>query len=315
LLYWKLGKKQGPQDKFHVLNKGETLIALSKLYHCKVEEIMTWNGIREMRQCYPGMKLLVHKGDPDKPTEAEAFAIDQERRRLELAEFTANKFKKDPSLDSTIPTYDRVKRLATDIDPHSMSNRMFGRAKRDNELFPDTQDPNMDHHSLAARMHHRDHEEEHGSSALRPRYFIMEDNEDEWGNIADNLVRTMIDMFVEYDCYDIIIEQRSQLREKASVIGRIHTYESSGYKVIKPTEKKYATFSAKVQRNWEIHRGPSNAEDMAVEDQDAPLPAITMGEPAEIAAIEDEEQERDGGSKQAGQGGAKSEGSVNLPAI
>ena len=45
----------------------------------------------------------------------------------------------------------------------------------------------------------------------------MEDNEDEWGNIADNLVRTMIDMFVEYDCYDIIIEQRSQLREKASV--------------------------------------------------------------------------------------------------
>ena len=285
LLYWRLGAKQGPQDKYHMLNKGETLIALAKLYHCKVEEMMRWNGIREMRQCYPGMKLLVHKGDPDVPTEAEAFAIEQERRRLELAEFTVNKFKKDPTLDSTVPTYDRVKRLATDIDPHSMSNRMFGRAKRENELFPDTQDPNMDHHSLAARMHHRDLEVEHGSTALRPRYFIMEDNEDEWGHIADTLVRTMIDMFVEYDCYDLIIEQRSQLREKASVIGRIHSFEEGGYQVAKPTERKWGTYSKKVQRHWEHVRSSSNTEDMANEDADAQLPAITQAGEGEGGAM------------------------------
>lgn len=286
LLYWKLGKKQGPQDKFHMLNKGETLIALAKLYHCKVDELMKWNGIREVRQCYPGMKLLVHKGDPDVPTEAEAFAMEQERRRLELADFTAKKFKKDPAFQSTMPHYDRVKRLATDIDPHSMSNRMFGRARRENELFPDTQDPNQDHHSLAARMHQRDHEAEHGSSALKPRYFIMEDNIDEWGDVADQLGRAMLELFVEYDCYDIVLEERSKLREKASVIGRIHTFEEGGYKTIKPTEKQWSKFSKKSQQHWERYRHVSNAEDMEEEDADAKLPMLL---PPGAASIEEAE--------------------------
>ncbi len=52
--YWQWGKKSGPTDKYHVLDKGETLLAVSKLHGLTLEELMRWNGVTEMKQTYTG---------------------------------------------------------------------------------------------------------------------------------------------------------------------------------------------------------------------------------------------------------------------
>merc|ERR1711871_1891982 len=84
LRFWQWGKKVLPRDKYHVLDAGQTMMAVSKLYpETTMTELMKWNGIKEARQVFPGMKLIVKKGDPSEPTEAEAAEAERERRRIQ----------------------------------------------------------------------------------------------------------------------------------------------------------------------------------------------------------------------------------------
>ena len=72
--------------------------------------------------------------------------------------------------------YDRVNRLATDLDLHSLGNRMFLEDKKKNELFPDAFDPNVDMKSLGSRLK----KEDPGSADLREdpvEVFIAAGNE------------------------------------------------------------------------------------------------------------------------------------------
>ena len=69
----------------HVLDKGETLLSVAKRYSIKVEEVMRWNGITDVRQCFAGMNLIVRKADPDAPTDAEKLLL-QKEKRLEMQE-------------------------------------------------------------------------------------------------------------------------------------------------------------------------------------------------------------------------------------
>ena len=167
--------------------------------------------------------------------------------------------------------YERVERLATDIDFHSLGNRMFGKEKRENELFPDQFDPDKDPFNLAARIT-RDITIEHESTALRPRYFIADDNIEEWGPVADQLMLAMLEMFVEYDTYDVVAEMRSRHRSKISVIGRIHQYEEQGQKEPPvPTEKEITRYSKKAQRHFHTLRVLTECDEMARQDVDASM--------------------------------------------
>merc|ERR1711871_1643281 len=225
LRYWQWGSKMaGPSDKVHVLDPTESLVQGSKRYDLTVPELMKWNGITEMKQVYPGMKLIVQKGNPGEPTEAEAIVIENERRRKEMQTFTERRLRK---MDlGQAKKYDRVHRMAMDLDPHSLGNRMYAEDKKKRELFVDKIDVNRDNYNLAARLNPIDQSHLDGKA---PRYFFSTANEDEWGIIADYLAQSMLDMLIEYESYDVVKEQKRMLRNTESVIGRINRYEKNGY--------------------------------------------------------------------------------------
>jgi hypothetical protein len=145
-------------------------------------------------------------------------------------------------------------------------------------------------------MHHRDNMAEHGVSALAPRYFITEDNEDEWGDVADALGKIMMDMFAEYESYEVLEEVRGTMRGSRSLIGRIHTYEASDQLSPIPTEKAVKTYSRRAQKQWEHMRGKINMDAMGAEDKDAPDQLLLMAPPPIILSntiIEGEPGEED----------------------
>ena len=231
LRYWQWGKKVLPQDKFHVLDAGQTLMAVSKLYpETSMQELMTWNGIKEARQVFPGMKLIVKKGDPSELTEAEKAEEERERRRQATTAIMSKRTQDSGMLKSSIAKYDRVHRIATDEDQgrKSLGNRMFHGAKREQELFPDKIDLNANPHALSHRLL-RDFEAER-RSALVPRpvgvYFMNKENEEEWGAVADTVCAAMISMFIEYESYEMVMEAKRTLRSTTSLIGRIHAFEA-----------------------------------------------------------------------------------------
>ena len=208
-----------------MLNDSETLIQVARRYDVAINDLMLWNGVKSMKQCYSGMKLIVQKGNPSEPSDAEAKVIEKERRRKEMQSFTERKLKK-MDMGKSIKPYDRVHRLATDIDLHSLGNRMYRNDKLKRDLFHDSVDINTDPHSLASRMHKVDVEH---ADAKASRYFFSEANEDEWGMISDLLAQSMLEIMVEFESYDLVKEQKSKLRDAVSVIGRIHKYEEDGY--------------------------------------------------------------------------------------
>lgn len=237
--YWQWGKKADTSDKYHVFDKGETLVGVGKLYGLDIDTLMLWNGIQETKQCYVGMKLLVRKGDPDVMTDAEKAAAAREKRRLATMNLIDQKLKKTKvSLLGGEHTmqYDRVHKLATDIDFYSLGNRLFGREKRQNELFPDAVDINSNSNSLASRINRANAisgQENYGidfhhdpkASKLKPRYFINADNEEEWGEVSDSLGVTMLAMMIEYTAYEVVMEQKRMLRSNQSVVGRTNAYQ------------------------------------------------------------------------------------------
>ena len=225
LRYWQWGKKTLPQDKFHVLNSGESLVTVSKMYPgTSVDELMVWNGIKEARQIYNGMKLIVKKGDPGALTEAEKVAMERERRRLAQAGGMASRVKEKGSLPSSMAKYDRVHRIATDMDYHSLGNRMFKQAKADRELFPDKIDLNANPLALSQRMLNDTTKRE--APTPKGRYFMNKENEEEWGPVSDKVAGAMVELLVEFISYEMVVENKRQLRSTESVIGRIHAYEA-----------------------------------------------------------------------------------------
>ena len=228
LYYWQWGKKEdGPPDKYHVLDKGQNLVQVSKLYNVDVPLIMKWNGILEMRMCVPGMKLLVGKGDPTKLTPAEELAVERERRRqvgLAYSKKTMKNVRKDRGSSLDIE-YDRVYRKATDLDQHSLGNRLFGKEKETAELFPDSVNVSVDPNSLGSRLVRNGKEKLSLHARTRGQAnntFITDDNEEEWGPVADSLAIAMFDMLVEYEIYDVLLEAKRVNRDPQSVLGRLY---------------------------------------------------------------------------------------------
>jgi WD40 repeat protein len=225
LRYWEWGKKVGAQDKHHILDKGQSLVAVSKLHSVPVESIMKWNGLLEVRQCFAGMKLIVRKGDPDHLTQGEKMSLARERRRDASLAKTDQRIGEGSA--SKPPKRSRVERFATDHNLTSMANRLSKQTKKDCELFPDQQDTAKDVFSLNGRMNtHLSSIDKFGGGKLRP---IMEDyhmgplNEAQWGPVADSLVTAMLFIICEYEAYDLAKEVLDIPRDKFSMKGRMHT--------------------------------------------------------------------------------------------
>ena len=231
LRYWQWGGKSGPQDKVYVLDTDETLIQVARKFTLAVSDLMKWNGITEMKQCYPGMKLIVQKGNPSEPTEAEVKVLEKERRRKEAQSFSERRLKNANLGQSN--KYDRVHRLAMDLDAYSLGNRMYSQDKHRRDLFHDSVDINRDNYSLASRFHPVSQSHLDGKA---PRFFFSEANEDEWGMVSDLLAQSMLDMLIEYEAYDLVKEQKRMLRNTESVVGRINKYEAAGFPVLDPAQ-------------------------------------------------------------------------------
>ena len=236
--YWQWGARVLPKDKFHLLDKGQSLSAVCKLYSLSLEELLRWNGITDMRNTYVGMKLIVRKGDPSRLTDAEKLAEQKETKRLLEAAAAANRLaRRDKAVGSGLEKtgeglgrYDRVHKLATDIDFFSLGNRMFRNEKRQTELFPDRGDPNRNPHALSVRLQ-RDPakqllsspEGSRGSGGGVGRFYLSADNEEEWRDGAEQLALSMLSLLVEYEAYSLVLEQKKALSSsgaRASLVSR-----------------------------------------------------------------------------------------------
>mgnify|MGYP003385211319 FL=1 len=228
LKYWQWGKQAGPQAKYHVINKAETLVMVSKLHGVSVEDLMKWNGIYGMQAIYPGMKIIVKKGDPNVLTDAEKMAEERDRRKQAGMSYTSKKLKTSVAGKvHQLTQYNRVQKVATDMDKHSLSNRLFGRSKHAQDLIPDLEDINRNKMSLSNRLARTEeeviattsdlekHEAERRAHTLRAGFtFTPENRDDEWGEIADQIAMTMLDLFCEYEAYDQSLHALNSLRDK-----------------------------------------------------------------------------------------------------
>jgi len=70
-IYWRWGSTSQVQDRYHVLDVGDTIFTLSKQFSVPVADLMRWNGITDPRDLYVGARVLVARAHPDQPTQAE----------------------------------------------------------------------------------------------------------------------------------------------------------------------------------------------------------------------------------------------------
>jgi WD40 repeat protein len=73
--YWKWGSVTAQNDRYHVLDEGETVAVIAKMYHTSVQDILRWNGSTDPRDTYVGQRLLVEKADPNALTQAEIVSV------------------------------------------------------------------------------------------------------------------------------------------------------------------------------------------------------------------------------------------------
>ena len=74
LRHWEWGSASKRADKLHIYDNGDNLAKISRKYKVPIPDIIKWNGIKDIKKLYVGQKLIVQKGDPDEPTEAELQA-------------------------------------------------------------------------------------------------------------------------------------------------------------------------------------------------------------------------------------------------
>ena len=98
LRLWKWGTASDAiQDKLHVWEPGDTIPKVAQKYDLSVRDLVRWNAIRSTAQIYPGIKLIVQKGDPSKPTKAEKEAAD--RKAAEVRRGQKSKTVRDVQVD------------------------------------------------------------------------------------------------------------------------------------------------------------------------------------------------------------------------
>lgn len=233
LRYWLWGSKEtGPPDKFHILDKGETLVDVSKLYKVTIPVLMRWNGISEARLCKAGMQLLVSKGDPSKLTDAEKVLAERARRTASGLSQAKSSMKDVIAARNIVRIeYNRVQKNVIDKDQSTIGNRMFGNDKKVLELFPDSVDISKDPNSLAARLKRNGQAKPHHKRDADDIIFITPDNEEEWGPVADALGKSMLDILVEMEIYELILEQKQYTSAK-SITGRIYNPSTQEVKAI-----------------------------------------------------------------------------------
>jgi LysM repeat protein len=223
LRYWKWGDKRfQPADKYHLMAPTDSLPLIAKTYDLTLETLMTWNGIKEMKDCYPGMKLIVRKANPDQLTKAELLVYEKQRRQLKGIQQTNKKIQQlQIEKGNIFQNHSRVYKIATDIDPYSLGNRMFSQQKLAGELFPEKDDISTDYTSLGSRIR-ANTGKRRDFGGPKVKILTTKANENEWGTISDELAMAILETFIEFQAYELVIEEKKVLRDSLSVLGRMN---------------------------------------------------------------------------------------------
>jgi LysM repeat protein len=226
LRYWKWGdKRYQPADKYHMMAPTDSLPLIAKTYELELETLMKWNGLRDVKDSYPGMRLIVRKANPDQLTKAELLEFEKQRKRLKGIEQTDKKIRQlqmeSGSSSLSLQQHSRVHKIATDIDPYSIGNRMFHQQKINSELFPEKTDLFVDHQSLGSRIRaNTGKRREFGGPVVK--ILTTKANENEWGAISDELAMSILESFIEFQAYELVTEEKKKLRDGLSVLGRMN---------------------------------------------------------------------------------------------
>lgn len=223
LRYWKWGdKRYQPADKYHIMAPTDSLPLIAKTYELDLDTLMKWNGIRDIKECYAGMRLIVRKANPDQLTKAELAEFDKQRKRLNGIQQTNKKIRELQLEKGTLyQQHSRVYKIATDIDPYSLGNRMFRQQKHNAELFPEKPDLYTDYQSLGSRIRaNTGKRRDFGGPVVK--IMTTKANENEWGDISDQLALAILDTFIEFQAYELVNEEKKKLRDSLSVLGRMN---------------------------------------------------------------------------------------------
>lgn len=217
----KWGSNDAKPDKYHTLGEGESLMHVSKVSGVGVDELMRWNDIRDTRQLHAGMRLVVAKGDPDELTKAEKLALARERRLIGRARKGGVQGSLLSPEDAALLNPSSIQLYLQSIDNvTSLGNRMFGQEKKDKELFSSILHSAPTTMNIATRLQ-RENYEKTRHMPLRGCYPITAGNVDEWGDIADNVMLTMIHVFIEYQIVLLAQSLNYQTTSHLNVLGRM----------------------------------------------------------------------------------------------
>ena len=124
------------EDKIHTFVAGDTLPTICQKYGIGADELVTWNGIRDVKLLYPGQKLIVKKGDPNSRTKAEIRAErslqreqGREKRMMRLClKSDSGKMNggNDDETEDATKQMDQMVRIDLADDPATLFNRCFG---------------------------------------------------------------------------------------------------------------------------------------------------------------------------------------------
>ena len=129
------------EDKIHTFAAGDTLPAISQRYEIELDDLITWNGIRDAKLVYPGAKLIVKKGDPTSRTKAEIRAERnlqreqmREKRMMRLClQSDAGKIGEKGNGDEAedvAKILEHMLKLGLRDDPSTLANRYIGKKER-----------------------------------------------------------------------------------------------------------------------------------------------------------------------------------------
>lgn len=141
---------------------------------------------------------------------------------------------------------------------------------------------------------------------IKERYYFSPDTETEWGHVADSLALAMLEMYCEYEFYDIAQKLISIPRIKSTLNGRMQ-----GYTIREDLKKKQETVinSGRVSEvEIDSFRDVSSLENREVNNETNPVPGNSEAATGEIEAVAGNRNIKRGGLEL---GGSKKGGSLD----
>ncbi|CAM9114367.1 unnamed protein product [Scytosiphon promiscuus] len=228
---------RGPkQDKYAVLGPGENLGRLAKQNNTTVADIAKWNGVRDTRQLGVGVRLIVAKGNPNEPTEAETKAAEEnalKERRSKTIEKARKRVVESGAAESG---QQRLRgTLAASDDPSSLIRRI---ARRDASFADMWQEARSDGDGGSGSQLDSAEEDDESHDEERDTEDVLAKQAKERELAAGDVAGAVLGATVRLIAKEVVRDAIASAAPSKGIVGRLNAYCSLNAAVI-PAENAH----------------------------------------------------------------------------